>query len=548
MTVRGIPALVERLSGGQPEIADAEGFDRELQGMARAAIAELAGARFHRAVESAVTLLAAPSDAFWRLATRQVVAKHRLAATTSPIDPATLAAMASDDLCLRVLRDSINTSLEVEVVLTALRRWCAWAIEHDLRSLESVRPLAAALAHQAVNNEHIWEESDEERETADRLLQQCRDRLDRSEDAAVELPLLVLCQYRPLAVVDRSPLLMPASRWPPDVRELLERTVAHPLLEHGLRSQFARPGPFGSPTSAAVARQYDGNPYPRWLRLGAPTRTIGQLLAAESGTSPGDEPARILVAGCGSGRHPLLIAANNPRAEVIALDLSAVALAHGARRAAELAIENVTFVQGDLMDSEVLAQRFDHVDCIGVLHHIPQRRTAWRRLRDSLSPGGTMRIGVYGAAARLHVKYARSVLEAGGPWDTPRDIRRARRQVLTDPVLSGALPALAQSPDFFTTSTFRDLLLHVYEHHYSLDELRDMTEALDLELVVATIPRAVRRRVERRAAAQWPVRTYQQWQAIEWAYAGTAEMFSCWLRCRGGDCRTGAGDNAASTS
>lgn len=522
--------LVERLNAGPTDVTVAEAFDEEVNRLPEVS-ADFVGPAFYRAALSAVSLLDSATMALWRFAIHQVESKHEIGLVPPTLDPGRVAAISTDELCLRSLRCSINTSLRFEDCLRALRSWFVCEIEHDAGSFDRARPLAVALAHQSVNNEYLWEASAEEELAIDRLVGLCREQIDAGDDVAVEPLLLVLCQYRPLEAVGRSTALMNRSRWKPDVLSLTDRTVAQPLLERDLQSRLGGVRPNLPPDTAAVARQYDENPYPRWLRLGPRGRTIAQQIAYMGGPALSEEPRRILVAGCGSGRHPLRLAAAHPHAEVVALDVSAVALAHAARRSTELGLTNVTFVQGDLLDSQVLTERFQHIECAGVLHHIVDHRRAWRVLREALCPGGTMRVDVYGSVARIHVKYARAVLRAGDRWATLQDIREARRRVLSDPCLTAVRPALVQAADFFTTSMFRDFLLHVYEHHYSLEELEEITSDLDLDFIAARIPKEIRARVEGRTPCR-AIGSFQDWRAVEWAYSGTGAMFTFWLRNR----------------
>jgi len=63
-----------------------------------------------------------------------------------------------------------------------------------------------------------------------------------------------------------------------------------------------------------------------------------------------EEKFQILVPGCGTGQHPLSIAAGNPDAILLAIDLSKSSLAYGRRMADCLKLHNVTFLHGDFLE------------------------------------------------------------------------------------------------------------------------------------------------------------------------------------------------------
>ena len=68
---------------------------------------------------------------------------------------------------------------------------------------------------------------------------------------------------------------------------------------------------------------------------------------------------RILVAGCGTGRHPIESATNYKDAEILAIDLSLSSLAYAKRKAEEFAIKNIEFMQLDILNLKKLGRKFD---------------------------------------------------------------------------------------------------------------------------------------------------------------------------------------------
>lgn len=99
----------------------------------------------------------------------------------------------------------------------------------------------------------------------------------------------------------------------------------------------------------------------------------------------------VLEAGCGKGRHTVVVADWGAH-DIVALDLSEsvdVAFAHTRDRF------NVHVVQGDILHPPV-QRLFDMVFSVGVLHHLPVPRAGFERLRSLVVPGGTIAVWVYG--------------------------------------------------------------------------------------------------------------------------------------------------------
>ena len=110
-----------------------------------------------------------------------------------------------------------------------------------------------------------------------------------------------------------------------------------------------------------------------------------------------------------------------------------------------------------------LEKQFDLIEAFGVLHHLKDPILGWQALSDILRVGRIMNVGLYSGVAREHIKRRRSQLgnsfsfTKGGAAELREDIIRSHH---ADDVL------LRQSNDFFASSSFRDLLLHVDEHHF----------------------------------------------------------------------------------
>lgn len=150
------------------------------------------------------------------------------------------------------------------------------------------------------------------------------------------------------------------------------------------------------------------------------------------------------------------------RSQVVHLDLSAASVrvaaarlaarrllprpADGARRAAPGV--RVRLVRGSLLSLEALGLgRFDYVNCVGVLHHLPDPAAALRALAaHALRPSGGLGLMVYGAVGRVGVYEAQAalrLLHATGNASDGGAAARGAARVADAAALLAALPAAA---------------------------------------------------------------------------------------------------------
>lgn len=101
---------------------------------------------------------------------------------------------------------------------------------------------------------------------------------------------------------------------------------------------------------------------------------------------------RVLEAGCGKGRHSVVLASSGP-ATLLSVDLSE-AIFIAARNTVDF--DNVACVRADLLDLPVRPASMDAVVCLGVLHHLHDPQAGLRALWDRLAPGGKLCLWVYG--------------------------------------------------------------------------------------------------------------------------------------------------------
>ncbi len=359
----------------------------------------------------------------------------------------------------------------------------------------------AVLACQAAQAEYVWPESDEETRAVGLL------EVWVSQEAPISKispDLLTLALYRPVhqwwrPAADATAQAAPTQHGRPWTDPLDTFRVRH--LD-GRAREAERAGkiailgmPVNDRTSDAVRAQYEENPYPRWLSVRRqqprPLRQVlkGLFAARFAGDGeadlPRETPTRILVAGCGTGAHAIKVASRYADADVLAVDLSRPSLAYAQAQAERLGLARLSFAQADILGLAGIRDRFELIECSGVLHHMAAPLVGWGILRDLLAPGGVMKIGLYSRLARQDIAAARAWAKGEGFPLTPAGLRRARSALLglAEAEAEPWAASIVGELDAHNASTLRDMLFNVQEVTFDCDQLAAAMESLQLEFL-----------------------------------------------------------------
>jgi GT2 family glycosyltransferase/uncharacterized protein YbaR (Trm112 family)/SAM-dependent methyltransferase len=111
----------------------------------------------------------------------------------------------------------------------------------------------------------------------------------------------------------------------------------------------------------------------------------------------------VIEMGCGMGKYVQTVARYSKLA--VGLDLS-----HSLDRARENTrhLSNVLLVQGNILRPPFRPEAFDYVYSVGVLHHTPDCRLAFKRSASLVKPGGRFSVWLYPTERRTDL-YARAV-------------------------------------------------------------------------------------------------------------------------------------------
>ncbi len=395
---------------------------------------------------------------------RAVQAWPRALSAEDLFGPGGPAVLANDRLLLALLVSAPNADIALERFLTMARHLLLEAAA-DNGAMDAALEFHAALVRQCFINDYVFSCGDEEIHRAGDM----RDALAAALQAGKPVSpshLLAVAAYFPLYSLSGAARLLERP-WPRPVTAILAQQLREPQEEAQLRAAIPCLTPINSAVSRSVQTEYEENPYPRWVRIPLAERaaTVARYLRRKFPYAPlrharDGEMAKILSAGCGTGQLALEIA-QGMNAHLLAVDLSRNSLGYAARKARELGLTSIEFVQADLLELGAIDRSFDVVECSGVLHHLADPFAGWQVLLSLLRPGGFMIVGLYSEVARRQIVEARRFIAGRGYSNSADNIRRCRQDLLD--LGEGRDFGIAASDDFFGVGSCRDLLFHVQE-------------------------------------------------------------------------------------
>ncbi len=290
-----------------------------------------------------------------------------------------------------------------------------------------------------------------------------------------------------------------------------------------------------APADAAtpvVSAFYDRFPYPGDpLQDGPPPGynwrwCVDAAVASCSGAlpphRPAGEPLRILDAGCGTGVSSDYLAHLNPGCELLAVDISAGALA--------VARERLRRSGGDQRAAVRIEQRsllelggegpFDYINSVGVLHHLRQPQAGLAALAALLKPGALLHLFLYADGGRWEIHRSQRALALLDVGTGEQGLRLGRQlfEQLPEGNRLGRHHRERWALDTAADANFADMYLHPQETSYNLERLFAFIASADLQFAGFSNPqvwdpaRLLQGELLERARAL-PLR--QQWQLVE---------------------------------
>ncbi len=449
-------------------------------------------------------------------------------------------ALARDELLHQLLCKTVNVDPLFEQILTEMRRALLLEYAQAEEIGQEEKALIGALALQCCNNEYVFNVTTDEQRLLAVLREWCEHRAETPlvPSTKLETALLILALYLPFHELANATDLaaVATNKWCEPLQPLIKHTLKEPLEEQATAKDIGLLGGIEDPTSLAVRAQYEENPYPRWANV--PRYSKMDLTTSLRRSFPHllpppflNGPIKVLVAGCGTGQEPIRIALARENVELLALDLSRRSLAYGIRMARKLGVDNIRFVQGDILQLRALEEQFHVIECAGVLHHLDEPISGWRMLVDKLVAGGLMKIGLYSEAARKVVVAAREYIREQGLIPNDADIKSLRTRIIRGEI-APEFAELTESEDFYTLSSCRDLLFHAREHRFTLPQIHAALEELGLAFIGFELPtRQMKHRYRQLFPQDTCMTDLSSWQHFEQLYPGAfSGMYVFWCQ------------------
>jgi len=432
-----------------------------------------------------------------------------------------------------------NVDFELENWLIALRHQLLCRRQDEIARAHSGqwKSLSIAMAMHSYRNEYLYPVSEDELRALELLKTQICQTEAPMECLAMEI--IGAC-YEPLSqfsngvcwtdalLADSIPLgRLYQQQWQSPAQEKELRGSIHHL--DGASGMIAI-------SSQAVQALYEENPYPQWEQIPAVKRDrLAKHLAVEfphltNHSGIPDQPD-CLMAGCGTGHQVVLTATSYEYHRILAIDLSRSSLAYAKRMALQYGLKGIEFAQADLLALGDEAGLFDVIFCGGVLHHLASPMDGWKTLVERLKPAGWMNIAVYSRLARTQINAARILANELGFDGTVQGIRGFREWVRQLPS-DHPVRQVAGIKDFYSLSECRDLLFHVQEHQFSIPELVEMLNKLELEFMGFYFSNpAVMTEYRSRYPQDSLANDLQNWDAFEQLHPNLfISMYQFWVR------------------
>jgi 2-polyprenyl-3-methyl-5-hydroxy-6-metoxy-1,4-benzoquinol methylase len=379
----------------------------------------------------------------------------------------------SDETIHKILKKIIISDPVNEKFFTEIRKIILEEIINNKKiKINIIENFSSKLSSNCFFNEYSWLESDEEFKNINLLEEKMLLKFNQNKKVSLS-EIFILASYRPLFKYKK--MLKYFLKFD---NEIIKDQISDYIVEEKFIKNIKTLSPIENQISINVKNQYEEYPYPRWNLFKKDTNTIqyyDYINQVSSNKIIPKKIKKILVAGCGTGKHPISIALADPSLDIFAIDLSKRSLAYASRKANELNIDSIKWIHGDILDLKKLNESFDVIESVGVLHHMEDPNNGFDILYKILEPKGFLKLGLYAKSFRNSLKSAKNLLVENNYSKNLRSIQKARRLISKNEKDNVRYPAILLS-DFYITSSFVDLLIHEQELDFDINDLLNLYE------------------------------------------------------------------------
>ena len=380
------------------------------------------------------------------------------------------------ELTLLLLSSTIVPAIEMEAWLIEQRRYLL-ELDDDATLSQHDITFFSALAQQCFHRNYLFQDDPDSLSDIGVLRSKIESCLNDGKHPHVLWILQYACR-EPLVVLKHSTRLMPIAVALSSLTTLFVQQIQNLMHEEVIEATIPRVLDV-SVAKDKVAEHYSNYPYPQWTWPGTMHRPelfniyLKRRLSNKNFDSVSHTGAlHILVAGCGTGRHSHALACMLSNCVIKAIDVSRRSLAVAKRHALESKLSNIEYIDGDIMYLEHWSDRFEVIECAGVLHHLPDPEAGLKILLNLLKPNGMILLGLYSRRARKPLMALRARVEPFTKNGMVAALHRARTIAKTDQTFHSIL----NLQDFFSLNGGLDLILHPRETSYGPLEISSLLQ------------------------------------------------------------------------
>ncbi len=241
-----------------------------------------------------------------------------------------------------------------------------------------------------------------------------------------------------------------------------------------------------SPQSDRVAQQYERWTYPQpipdlkaWLNDNWQWFDPSHAHRIFWPDRPYTPDMEILVAGCGTNQAAVF-ALNNPKARVVAIDVSRKSLESHHRLRDRHGLDNLEIRLMPIEEAGSLGREFDLIVSTGVLHHLADPVRGLRSLAGCLKPHGVAALMLYARYGRIGVEMMQSVFRDLGLGLEDISIPIVRDALEGLPADHPVASYLGIAPDLSFDAGLVDTFLHARDRSYTVDDCMGLVDAAGL--------------------------------------------------------------------
>ncbi|GEM_PF-1800400 len=393
--------------------------------------------------------------------------------------------LISNPLLLEATSRCLLPSIEVEGLLTELRKTILTevSLSHTLR--DELLPMAIALGRYSARNDYVLVRTQGEDTEVSSLVQQVYSALQSGGDRDDVIgALLVIAMYNPLYTQSFCCQLMAfdLEEWPVALHELMHDTLYELSEEHQVLYSL-----FGS-NSDSVLNNEVRRASNRWHHL-APMATTNFHHALSQELTPSAIPSRfkhetlnVLLLGSGSGQRAAYIARYFDNVRVYAVDSDQNNVAYATMMARKLGITNLQYIYADLSNALVSEELFDIIEFGEAFNHIKSPRVAVDEWKGLLANDGLMRFTFNSSATQETIGVVSQLVSARTLSATADNISHLR-DAISKEQSSGLWCALFEDERFYSGAGCKELFFSEHRHYFNLQDVNDLLQDAKLEFI-----------------------------------------------------------------